>query len=75
MAFVLPLFFVKKIELIIKIGRIGAISLYAYIALIIYLFFDNIAEGNLGSAQVKEIELFTSDIANILGNFATAFNV
>lgn len=73
MFLVAPLFFVKKMDFIVKIGRVGAVSIYLYIMLILYLFIDNIVEGNLTKENVEKIELFTPNINNILGNFATAF--
>lgn len=75
MAFLFPLFFVKKIEFIVKMGRIGAVSIYAYLLLIFYLFFNNIHQGNLTKEVVSEIKYFTPNVANILGNFAMAFSV
>lgn len=55
-------------------GRIGACSIYTYIGLIIYLFSDNISEGRI-SDNIDKLEMFTPNIAYILGNFALAFCV
>lgn len=57
-----------------KLGRVGACSIYSYIILIIYLFADNAHSGTM-SEGVKDIKYFTKDIAFILGNFALAFCV
>lgn len=67
-----PLLFFKELKLLVQLGRVGACSIYAYIILIIYLFIDNTASGTL-KANIGETKYFTKDIANILGNYALAF--
>ena len=68
-----PLLFIKKMNFLVKIARIGAFSLYAYIIFIIYIFFDNLASGRVEENWNKEMHQFTWDIGTIVGNFALAF--
>lgn len=62
-------------DFIVKIGRVGAISIYAYLVLILYLFIENAANDRINHDSVKTLDLFTPNVANILGNFAMAFAV
>jgi hypothetical protein len=53
-------------------ARFGVVALFSYLLFIFYIFADNIYTGK---AKLSEINMFTSDIADICGNFALAFMV
>lgn len=77
MPILFPLFFIKKMSIIVKCAGYGAIAMYIYMAFILYIFFDNVAHDRI-TPNLKNLNLVSTDlsvIANIIGNFALAFQI
>ncbi len=62
-------------RVLVKISRIGACSIYCYVAFIIYVFIKHWADGKVDLSQVKSFSSDPKDIASSIGNFALAFMV
>ena len=68
------LFSLKEIKLILKISRLGIISIIVFILYMLVEGVINIAEGNVSlTGSAPNLKLFTGDVATLAGVYALSF--
>lgn len=70
-----PLLTIKDLEIVIKSAGYGAAAVYLYLIFILYIFIENIYNGNLKNNlhNIEILNISADSISTIIGNFALAF--
>ena len=59
-------------KVLVEIAKYGVLAHFVYMVLITYWFIENIQSGRV-KEFISDYKLFTTDVAGVAGNFATAF--
>ncbi|EWS72541.1 transmembrane amino acid transporter protein (macronuclear) [Tetrahymena thermophila SB210] len=65
----------KELNFIVKLGRIGVTSIFAYGIFLLYCFIENISDGNVSEYWDEQMSLFSKNIVGVAGPFSFAFFV